>query len=113
MRIVTINARLLHDPRLGIADDGLTVDFGEFVNGLLPIALLQTHERPALEVIVGPAVFTPRKWILTVLTDLDAGLAVPVKLLADVVQKRRGNAGRNSTGCGRNHLVDRIVRLFN
>ena len=35
-----------------------------------------------------------------------------MQLLAHVVQKRCGNAERNGIRCGRNHLVDRIMRLL-
>ena len=82
MSVVTINARLLHNARLGIANDGLTVDLGEVMNRLVPVAVPQTQQRLALEAIAGSAADTPRKRIIAVLTDLDAGLAILVQPLA-------------------------------
>jgi hypothetical protein len=52
MGVVTINARLLHNARLGVAHDRLTVDLGEVMNRLLPVGLPQMQQRLALEVIV-------------------------------------------------------------
>src|SRR6476660_3727865 len=112
MGIVTINARLFHNPSLRIANNRLTADIGEFMNSVLALAVAQTHQRVALEVVVGSAIVTPRKWIIAVLTDLDSGLAVMAQFLAHVVQKRGGNAERNGTWRGRYHLVNRIIRLF-
>ena len=51
----------------------------------------------------------PRKRVIAVLTNLDAGLAVPVQLVRPLVQKR----GRNTEGHGvwrrRHHFVDGIM----
>src|SRR5690242_1802482 len=113
MSVVTINARLLHHARLGIANDGLTVDLGEVMNRFLPGALSQTQQRVALEVILRPAVNTPWKRIVAVLTDLDASLTVLVQPLAHVVQKCCGNAEWNGIRCGGKHLVDWIMRPLN
>src|SRR5260221_12586666 len=100
MRIVTINARLLHNPRLGITNDGLAVDHRKIVNGVLSASLSQMQERVALEVVAGSAVNAPRKRIIAVLTNLDASLAVAAQFLAHIVQKRSGNTERNRIGRG-------------
>ena len=47
------------------------------------------------------------------MTDLDAGLAVATQLCPDIVQECCRNAERNGIRCGWNHLVDRIMGLFN
>ena len=59
-----------------ITDDGLAVDLGKLVNGFLSFALPQTLEGLPLEIIVGSAIRAPRKWIIAVLTNLDAGSAI-------------------------------------
>src|SRR5262245_61699289 len=98
---MAFDARLLHDPRLGETDDTLPVDLGEFMNRLFPLALPQTHESRALEIIPWAAVGSPGKWVIAILSHLDAGLARLGQLLADVVQKRGRDAERHRARRGR------------
>ena len=42
--VVARDAGALHDARLGVAHDALSVDLGEFVGRLLPLAEAQAHE---------------------------------------------------------------------
>src|SRR5262245_19336061 len=113
MRIVTVNARLRHDPRLGVANYGFTIDLGKLMNRLVPVTLLQTQQRLALEFVVRTAAGTKWKRIVAVLPDLDTGFDILMQSLSHIVQKRGWNAERNGTGRGRNHLVDLIICLLN
>jgi hypothetical protein len=78
----------------------------------LPLAFAQALQRRALELIARAGIGSPRKRVVAVLVHFDAGLTCLSQLLADVVQERRRDAERYRSGRGRDHFIDRIVRLL-
>src|SRR5262249_36028415 len=110
--VVTLDAGALHNARLGVANDPLPAEFGELVDRLLPLALAQTQERHALELIPWAAVGPPGARFVAVLSHLHAGPARLGQLLADVVQEGCRDAERHGIRRGWDGLVNRIIRLL-
>src|SRR5262245_48721088 len=95
MSVVALDAGALHDAPLGVADNALAADLGELMDGFLPLALAQTQQRHALELISRAPIVSPGKREVAELAYLDACLARLAQLLANVVQERCRDAERH------------------
>src|SRR5256885_528417 len=86
--------------------------FRELMDRRPPLALAQTPQSLALELIPRAAVGSPREREVAVLAHLDTCPTCPAQLLTDVVQKCGRDAERHGAGRGRDCLVDRKARLL-